>query len=157
MSGLAIFLAPIAAIMVSDYWLVKQRHIDVPSLYRRHARYRYNRYGINWRAAVAFVISVVPNCPGLAVAVNPSVNISSGIQHIYNMNYLWGFTSALLIYWVLSHFFPAADTLLESSIYEDLEVYDGVEYKNDGVHTPEEVGKVDELSYQPKTSGEVRV
>ena len=68
MSGLAIFLAPIAAIMVSDYWLVKKRNIDVPSLYRRHARYRYGKYGVNWRAAVAFIISVVPNIPGLAVA-----------------------------------------------------------------------------------------
>ena len=63
MAGLAIFLAPIAAVMASDYWLVKRRHIDVPSLYRRHARYRYWN-GINWRATVAFLVSVVPNTPG---------------------------------------------------------------------------------------------
>jgi NCS1 family nucleobase:cation symporter-1 len=63
MTGLAVFLCPIAAIMATDYWLVKKRCVDVPSLYRRHGRYRYN-YGINWRAAVALLTSLVPNLPG---------------------------------------------------------------------------------------------
>lgn len=44
-------------------WLVKRRHVDVPSLYRRHARYKY-WHGLNWRAAVAFLLAVVPNAPG---------------------------------------------------------------------------------------------
>ena len=59
MSGLAIFLAPIAALLCTDYWLVKNRNFDVPSLYRRHGRYRYQA-GINWRAAVAFVWPLSP-------------------------------------------------------------------------------------------------
>lgn len=63
MTGLAVFLCPIAAIMATDYWLVKHRHIDVPGLYRRHGRYRY-RYGINWRAVAALLVSLVPNLPG---------------------------------------------------------------------------------------------
>lgn len=63
MAGLAIFLAPISAILACDYWLVKKRHIDVPSLYRRYARYQYWN-GLNWRAACAFLISVTPNVPG---------------------------------------------------------------------------------------------
>jgi NCS1 family nucleobase:cation symporter-1 len=63
MTGLAVFLCPIAAIMATDYWLVKKRCVDVPSLYRRHGRYRYN-YGVNWRAAVALLTSLVPNLPG---------------------------------------------------------------------------------------------
>ena len=33
MASLAVFLCPIAAIMATDYWLVKQRHIGVPGLY----------------------------------------------------------------------------------------------------------------------------
>jgi len=105
--------------MVSDYWLVKRQKIDVPSLYRRRARYRHNHAGVNWCAAVASIISVVPNCPGLAKAVNPKINISNGIQHIYDMNYLWGFTGALLVYWVANYFFPASETLLKASIYDD--------------------------------------
>jgi hypothetical protein len=99
MTGLAVFLCPIAAIMATDYWLVKKRCVDVPSLYRRHGRYRYN-HGINWRAAVALLTSLVPNLPGydypfslsyrvftntitsLANAVNSSLKISSGIAHL---------------------------------------------------------------------------
>ncbi|KAK4556245.1 hypothetical protein LTR86_006389 [Recurvomyces mirabilis] len=145
MSGLSIFLCPIAALLATDYWLVKKRSIDVPSLYRRHARYRY-WHGVNWRAAVAFTVSVVPNVPGLAKAVNPSVSISAGIEHVYDMNYLYGFTSAAFLYWSLSYFFPAPETIIPASIYEDITVIDGAEYKNDGIHTPQEVVEKDEKS-----------
>lgn len=130
MAGLAIFLAPIAAITAADYWFVKKRHVDVPSLYRKHARYWYWK-GINWRAAAAFLISLVPNVPGLAHAVNPSVQIGSGIQHLYDVNYIWGLFSAAFVYWSLSYFFPARETLLEESIHDD-RVLNGVEYKADG-------------------------
>ncbi|KAH0142024.1 hypothetical protein KCU67_g14228, partial [Aureobasidium melanogenum] len=86
MVGLAVFLCPIASIMATDYWLVKKRHIDVPGLYRRHGRYRYN-HGINWRAVVALLSSLVPNIPGLAASVNKTLAIPSGFAHIYDMNY----------------------------------------------------------------------
>jgi cytosine/uracil/thiamine/allantoin permease len=33
MSAYAVFLAPIAGIMLVDYWIVKKRKIDVPALY----------------------------------------------------------------------------------------------------------------------------
>lgn len=118
MAGLAIFLAPISAITATDYWFVKKRHVDVPSLYRKRARYHYWK-GANWRAAVAFLISVCPNVPGLANAVNPDVSIGTGIRHLYNMNYLWGLFSAAIVYWSLSHFFPARETLLQESILDD--------------------------------------
>lgn len=65
MAGLAVFLAPISSILASDYWLIKKRKLDVPSLYRKHARYHYYRGG-NWRAAAAFLVSVIPNIPGYA-------------------------------------------------------------------------------------------
>ncbi|KAH0272768.1 uridine permease-like protein Fui1, partial [Aureobasidium melanogenum] len=118
MVGLAVFLCPIASIMATDYWLVKRRHIDVPGLYRRHGRYRY-KHGINWRAVVALLSSLVPNIPGLASSVNKSLSIPSSFAHIYDMNYLYGFISASFIYWSLSYFYPAKSTLLEASIYDD--------------------------------------
>jgi NCS1 family nucleobase:cation symporter-1 len=132
MSGLAIFLAPIAALLCTDYWLVKSRNYDVPALYRRRDRYWYT-YGINWRAAAAFLVAVVPNTPGLAKSVNPNVVINEHIQHIYDMNYLYGFCSAAIVYYVLNRVFPAHETLLEAPIYEDIIIQDGVEVVNDGV------------------------
>jgi len=60
------------------------------------------------------------------------------------MNYLYGFSTACLVYWGLSHFFPATETLLPACIYDDTTIIDGVEFKNDGVHTPEVVSEIDE-------------
>jgi len=131
MSALAIFLAPIAAIMAADFWIVKKKHIDIPGLYRRHGRYRY-QYGCNWRAAVAFLVSVVPNMPGMAHAVTPSIVIGD-IEHVYDINYMWGFTSAFVIYVGLNLVKPAPETLVSAMIREDVMIVDGVEYINDGL------------------------
>jgi NCS1 family nucleobase:cation symporter-1 len=76
MASLGIFLAPIMAITISDYWIVKSRHIDVPSLYRRDERYNYgNRFGTNWRTVVALICSIGPSLPSLVNSVNPSLKI----------------------------------------------------------------------------------
>ncbi|EXJ95149.1 hypothetical protein A1O1_00268 [Capronia coronata CBS 617.96] len=138
MSGLSTFLAPIAAILAADYWVVKRKRFDVPALYRRFGRYRYIR-GFNWRAAVAFVVSVVPNMPGLAKAVQPSIKLNAGIMHIWDMNYLWGFTSAFVLYCAFSHFFPATETLVEESVYGDVVFYDGTP-------TPDETKEAEEIA-----------
>lgn len=133
MSSLGIFLAPIAAILGADFWIVKRKAIDVPALYRRHARYRYgNKAGTNWRAAVALLVGVVPNLPGLMHAVNPSIDIG-GASHIYAMFYLYGFTSTFVTYVGLSKVFPDEGTLLSEPIFEDVVVVNGIEQVNDGV------------------------
>ncbi|TAQ89492.1 hypothetical protein B7494_g2156 [Chlorociboria aeruginascens] len=129
MSGLGIFLAPIAAILGADYWVVKRRNVDVPGLYRKFGRYRYNAAGTNWRAVIAFLVSVVPNIPGMAAQVNPALaGKVGGAEKIYDMFYLWGFSSAFVIYCVLSKFWPATETLIPKSIYEDEDtVLNGIE------------------------------
>jgi len=138
MSGLAIFLAPIAALLCTDYWIVKGRNFDVPALYRRRDRYWYTS-GINWRAAAAFLVAVVPNIPGLAKSVNPNVVINDSIQHIYDMNYLYGFCSAAIVYYVLNRLSPANETLLDNAIYEDIIIQDGIATVNDGVQLSSEL------------------
>lgn len=137
MSALAIFLAPIAAILAADYWVVKKKHIDIPSLYRRHGRYRYQA-GVNWRAAVAFLVSVGPNLPGLARSVNPNLDVGTG-GYIYNFNYLWGFSTAFILYSGFSYVWPAKETLLAATIHGDTQIVDGMEVYNDGVETPVEL------------------
>lgn len=54
MSSLGIFLAPIIAISIADYWIVKKRRVNVPGLYQPHGRYAYN-HGFNWRACIALI------------------------------------------------------------------------------------------------------
>ncbi|KAJ9144557.1 Allantoin permease [Pleurostoma richardsiae] len=120
MSGLGIFLAPIAAILGADYWVTHKQKLDVPGLYRAHGRYRYNKYGTNWRAVIALLVSVVPNLPGMAASVNSSLAPSvGGAEKIYYMFYLWGYSSAFVIYILLSYFFPETHSQVAETIHGD--------------------------------------
>ncbi|KAI0155794.1 allantoin permease [Pestalotiopsis sp. NC0098] len=136
MSAMGVFLAPIAAILGCDYWVIKKKAIDVPALYRRSARYSYqNACGTNWRAAVAFTIGLVPNLPGMAAAVNTSLDIG-GASYIYDMFYLYGFTSTFAVYAVLSWCFPSPTTLIPHAVHQDILIVNGAEVINDGIHDP---------------------
>lgn len=118
-SALAIFLAPISAILISDYFVVKKRAVDVPALYDPHGRYRYWR-GVNFRAVVALLVAVAPNLPGLAHDVNSALHIGGAI-YIYYLNYGVGFLLAAGLYVLLSAVFPARETLVPRTIpaYDD--------------------------------------
>ncbi|KAH8895898.1 allantoin permease [Thozetella sp. PMI_491] len=123
MAGLGIFLAPIAAILGADYWVVHKQRLDVPSLYKSHGRYRYNKYGTNWRAAIAFLVSVVPSLPGMAATVNPDIAPSIGdANKLYFMFYFWGYTSAFVIYSALCYFFPAQETMIAATVFGELDI-----------------------------------
>lgn len=55
----------------------------------------------------------------MAATVNTNLKISDGINHVYEMYYLWGFTSAWVVYWALSRVWPAEETLIKATIHED--------------------------------------
>ncbi|EJU01806.1 cytosine-purine permease [Dacryopinax primogenitus] len=117
MGGYTVFLGPICAIMIVDYWFVKHQKIDVPALYDPHGRYRYTA-GINWRAGAALLVSVPPNLPGLINAINPSIEVGGGI-YPYDIAWMLGFTLAGVTYYVTSWLWPAKGTLLEHAIDVD--------------------------------------
>ncbi|EMC95728.1 hypothetical protein BAUCODRAFT_71084 [Baudoinia panamericana UAMH 10762] len=120
MGGYSVFLAPMAGIIASDYWLIKRRRIDVPGLYDPYGRYRY-WYGINWQGLVAFLCAVGPNLPGLAYSINAKgTHISQGAKNLYSFDWLYGFVSSIVIYTVLHLIFPAKESLVPKTI-------DGVE------------------------------
>ncbi|KKY28539.1 putative ncs1 allantoate transporter [Phaeomoniella chlamydospora] len=131
MSGYAVFLAPMAGIMASDYWIIKKQNLDIPGLYNPQGRYRYD-YGINWRAALAFLLAVGPNLPGLAYSISPnSTHITSGAKNLYSFDWLYGFVCSIVVYVSLSIFFPAKETMVEHTIYGYDET-EGIEYHGDG-------------------------
>lgn len=117
MGGYAVFLAPIAGILCSDYWLVKKQHIDVPALYDPRGRYSY-RYGTNWIAVFTMLISVGPNLPGLARSINPDhVKISAGARNLFTFDWLFGFVTSIVVYTTLSLVFPQKSSLVERTVY----------------------------------------
>jgi NCS1 family nucleobase:cation symporter-1 len=138
MGGYAVFLAPIAGILASDYWLVHKQNIDVPALYNPDGMYRYWN-GINWRAMLAFCVSVGPNLPGLAYSIaGSSVHISAGAQNLYTFDWLFGFTTSIFLYTTLSYIFPHKESQLDHTVFghdlvegsSDVES-SGVQYEND--------------------------
>ncbi|KAJ5887415.1 hypothetical protein N7495_007456 [Penicillium taxi] len=132
MSAYAVFLGPIAAIMMFDFWVVNKRKYDTLALYQLwNPIYRYNLklpfmtksiHGVNWRAVVAFIVGVVPSLPGLINAVNSSIDVGVGV-HPYQFGWLLGFFATAGVYWALSALFPAIDTQIERAILPD-EIYD---------------------------------
>ncbi|MCJ1412600.1 hypothetical protein MMC19_006697 [Ptychographa xylographoides] len=117
MGGYAVFLAPIAGILASDYWLVKKQNIDVPALYDPYGRYRYMG-GVNWRAAAAFLIAVGPLLPGLAYSISPAgLNLSQGVINLYTFDWLYGFVVSIILYTGFSKVFPAQESLSSKTIF----------------------------------------
>ncbi|EMD34046.1 hypothetical protein CERSUDRAFT_117553 [Gelatoporia subvermispora B] len=117
MNGYTVFLGPFAGIMVTDYWLIHKGRVDVPSMYRPYGRYRYTG-GFNWRAVLAILISVPPNLPGLINSINPKIPVGNA-AHLFDFAWIWGFTSASVVYYITSTLFPAKETFVSEAIIED--------------------------------------
>ncbi|KAI9736870.1 MAG: hypothetical protein M1818_005921 [Claussenomyces sp. TS43310] len=133
MGGYAVFLAPIAGIMACDFWFVKKQNFDVPALYNPMGRYRYWK-GCNWRAALAFLLAVCPNLPGLAQSINTNTRITEGAKHLYTFDWLYGFLCSILVYGFTSYFFPHHASLVDNSIF-------GHEYLDASDLSDRDVGK----------------
>ncbi|KAL2827710.1 permease for cytosine/purines, uracil, thiamine, allantoin-domain-containing protein [Aspergillus cavernicola] len=122
MSAYAIFLGPIAAIMLWDFWLIKGRKYDTLALYQPTSPvYRFNAWLVNWRAVVAFLVGVVPSLPGLMNSVNDQIEVGVGV-HPYQFGWLLGFVATGLVYVVLSMVWPVREALVGRAVLAD-EVY----------------------------------
>ncbi|KAL3466843.1 permease for cytosine/purines, uracil, thiamine, allantoin-domain-containing protein [Aspergillus heterothallicus] len=142
MSAYAIFLGPIAAIMLWDFWIIKDRKYDTLALYQpSNETYRFNDWLFNWRAIVAFLAGVVPSLPGLINSVNSSIDVGVGV-HPYQFGWLLGFVGTSIVYVGLSMVFPCDESLVHRAVLAD-EIYDLREGGMvEGVPMGEESGEV---------------
>ncbi|KAL2796001.1 permease for cytosine/purines, uracil, thiamine, allantoin-domain-containing protein [Aspergillus keveii] len=142
MSAYAIFLGPIAAIMLWDFWVIKDRKYDTLALYQPSNRtYRFNDWLLNWRAIVAFLVGVVPSLPGLINSVNSSIDVGVGL-HPYQFGWILGFVGTSIVYVALSMIFPCDESLVHRAVLAD-EIYDLREGNMvEGVSMGEEQGEV---------------
>ncbi len=67
-------MGPLAGVMVSDYYLIKQRKLDINELYKDRGIYWYD-HGFNWRAFAAFIIGFGPLMPGFAKSIHPPLDV----------------------------------------------------------------------------------
>lgn len=149
MSAYAIFMAPIAGILATDYWLVKRRKYDVPALYDPRGIYAFH-WGVNWRALVVTLLVVVPLLPALGNRVTPdAVHISEGLANLFTFNWLYGFFTSIFLYWILNFFFPHRPSLIPA-------VVPGYRYGEDGQHreqAPEDTDLESHGSTGPRSRG----
>jgi nucleobase:cation symporter-1, NCS1 family len=89
--GYSGFLGPVAGIMVSDYFFVRGKRLDVPSLYHRGGPYEYAG-GINPRAIVALVAGVFIALVGLFVPA---------LRWLYDYAWFVGFGTSAAVYLLL--------------------------------------------------------
>lgn len=119
------------------------------ALYNPHGRYRFTG-GCNWRAAVAFIVPVAPSLPGLAYSITPSLYISDGAKNLYTFDWLFGFVVSIVLYTSLSWIFPAKETLLTDTIWNN-EAIEGIQTSGSDIekaHGPIIVGESSEKHYE---------
>ncbi|EGV63262.1 hypothetical protein CANTEDRAFT_135089 [Yamadazyma tenuis ATCC 10573] len=104
LGGYSIFLAPIASIMIVDYYILRKQVMDVHGLYILNGPYYFFK-GFNIPAFIAFVCGISPNLPGLAWSIG-SKNIPIGAVYLYSVSYITGFTVSGSIYYCICRYIP---------------------------------------------------
>jgi hypothetical protein len=77
------------------------------------------------------VLVIVPMLPGLANKVTPTnVHIPSALTYLFDINWLYGFVAACILYYALNIVFPDYGTLIPQVVHGDIEVVEGVSSGN---------------------------
>ncbi len=92
--GYSALLGPIAGIMVADYWLHRNRELNLRDLYDPKGRYA----GTNWIAIRALIIGILPNVPGFLKAAGFREGPPDFFDEIYVYAWFVGFILAFIDY-----------------------------------------------------------
>ena len=110
-------MGPIAGILISDFYLVRKKKLDIRAMYDPNGRYRYY-HGWNWRAWLTFFTAVGPILPGFAQSINPNLQISDGAKHLYTFSWMWGFVVCVIMYYVIcTYVSPPTESLVEVPVF----------------------------------------
>jgi NCS1 family nucleobase:cation symporter-1 len=90
-------LAPIAAIFIADYYIVKKREADVMSLYQGKSGKYWYTHGLNMNAVAAWICGFILPTIGSATALG-----STGLFKMISANaYIFGFAVGFIVYLAL--------------------------------------------------------
>ena len=95
-SGFLIFvsglLGPVLGILITDYYLIRKKEVELAELYKENGIYSYNETGFNRLAMIALLIGVFLALIGYWV---PALNF------LYSLSWFTGFIISSLIYYIL--------------------------------------------------------
>jgi NCS1 family nucleobase:cation symporter-1 len=101
-----VFLMPICATMIVDYWVIRKGNFHVPSLYISNTESPYTYYkGWNLRMLAAWVAGVAFTVHGVAGSLNPK-SVSDASKNMYKLGFLLSFCMGGLVYYVLCLIWP---------------------------------------------------
>lgn len=94
-------LGAIAGILIADYYLVRNRVIVLPELYRRNGRYWYSE-GFHPPALIALLCGVLPCLPGFLAQIQViNLAVDSFWRQLYHYAWFISFAIAAVTYLVL--------------------------------------------------------
>ena len=92
-------LGAIAGVLIVDYWLVRNKQLELGDLYRRTGTYHYSG-GWNWRAIIATLIGCGLAWIGLIVPL---------LRPLYDYAWFVGFGAAGIAHWLLMKAAPSKE------------------------------------------------
>lgn len=86
------FLGPVLGIMISDYYLVNKKQLDLAALFKEKGKYSFGGSGFNASAMVALLLGIVIALIGLFVPA---------LSFLYNLSWFSGFFVSFFAYYLL--------------------------------------------------------
>ncbi len=108
MSGYGYWLAPIAACMFVDYYLIKRGNLRLHDLFDGSpaSRYWFTR-GVNYRTVVSVVLSLIPCLPSFAAQIAPShLGFTGTAYNFFYISFVFTYILAGLLYYCSYLLFP---------------------------------------------------
>ncbi|KAJ2895360.1 hypothetical protein MKZ38_006631 [Zalerion maritima] len=139
LSGYSCLMGPLAGVMVTDYYIVKQKKLNIHAMYQDGPEgiYWYSK-GFNIRAFIAFFVGVGPLLPGFAKSIENSLDVG-GAWKIYAFAWLYGFTTTSLVYWVICKWiWPQTVSIIADAVLPPQKGEVGSDGDIEGVPTDEE-------------------
>jgi len=100
--GYSVFLGPVIGIILSDYYIVRKRELDLDSLYQKGERSAYwYKGGWNPAALAALAAGVLPCLPGLLQQTGSLSGLSSFWGALYSCAWFVGVLVSSLVYVML--------------------------------------------------------
>ena len=103
-------LAPVAAVLIADYWVVRRTKLELAQLYTPGGKYWYGA-GWNWRALVAFAVGALLSIGGSYSAPGsgpfPADGMIPFLKPLNDYSYFVGFGAAFILYLALTLPFAA--------------------------------------------------
>jgi NCS1 family nucleobase:cation symporter-1 len=100
----SIFMAPLCAVIIIDYYIIRKGNVHVPSCYdgKKVGLYWFWS-GVNWCGVAAWLLGTIMGIPGLIGQYEPQI-ISMAAKNMYRMGWLLTFFTAAGVYYVLTFF-----------------------------------------------------